>query len=148
MQASCFCSQSNWSTAPAGGLSVFCLHSGAVFKIVFRGQKICLRYFKIGQTYFEICALYFFFAPMRGKRTENQFSFFPSRKRPFYDTGFASPFVRLVQENHRPATRHTPPLYQIQRIPLPNILYFVLFIRQNMRIFVLHTRRNHEQNCP
>ena len=36
----------------------------AVFKRVFRGGKICLRYFKIGQTYFEICALYFLFAPM------------------------------------------------------------------------------------
>ena len=37
----------------------------AVFKRVFRGGKICLRYFKIGQTYFEICALYFFFTPTR-----------------------------------------------------------------------------------
>ena len=48
----------------------------ACFNVVFRGQKICLRYFKIGQTYFEICALYFFFSPMWGKRTENQFSIF------------------------------------------------------------------------
>ena len=48
----------------------------AVFKRVFRWRKICLRYFKIGQTYFEICALYFFFAPMWGERAENQFSFF------------------------------------------------------------------------
>ena len=47
-----------------------------VFGRVFREQKICLRYFKIGQTYFEICALYFFFAPMWGKHTENQFSIF------------------------------------------------------------------------
>lgn len=59
MQASCFCLQSNWYTAPAGGLSVFCLHSGAIFKIVFREQKICLRYFKIGQTYFEFSQTYF-----------------------------------------------------------------------------------------
>ena len=65
-----------WSPAPADGLSVFCLYSGTVFKIVFREQKICLRYFKIGQTYFEICALYFFLAPMWGKRAENQFSLF------------------------------------------------------------------------
>ena len=50
----------------------------ACFNAVFRGQKICLRYFKIGQTYFEICALYFFFAPMWGERAENQFSFFPA----------------------------------------------------------------------
>jgi len=35
------------------------------FHPVFKGQKICLRYFEIGQTYFELCALYFFFAPMR-----------------------------------------------------------------------------------
>ena len=48
----------------------------AVFKRVFSWRKICLRYFKIGQTYFEICALYFFFAPMWGERAENQFSFF------------------------------------------------------------------------
>ena len=83
MQANCSCSQSDWSTTPAGGLSVFCLHSGTVFKIVFRGQKICLRYFKIGQTYFEICALYFLFAPMWGKHTENQFSFFPPKNARF-----------------------------------------------------------------
>ncbi len=25
-----------------------------------RGPKICLTYFEIGQTYFELCALYFF----------------------------------------------------------------------------------------
>ena len=50
----------------------------AVFKRVFSWRKICLRYFKIGQTYFEICALYFFFAPMWGERAENQFSFFPA----------------------------------------------------------------------
>ena len=43
----------------------------AVFKRVFRGGKICLRYFKIGQTYFEICALYFLFAPMWVKCAEN-----------------------------------------------------------------------------
>ena len=48
----------------------------ACFNAVFRGQKICLRYFKIGQTYFEICALYFFFAPMWAKTAENQFSLF------------------------------------------------------------------------
>ena len=48
----------------------------AVFKRVFK--KICLRYFKIGHTYFEICALYFLFAPMWGERAENQFSFFPA----------------------------------------------------------------------
>ena len=48
----------------------------AVFKRVFRGGKICLRYFKIGQTYFEICALYFLFAPMWVKCAENQFSIF------------------------------------------------------------------------
>ena len=60
----------HWSPAPAGR--------------VFRGQKICLRYFKIGQTYFEICALYFLFAPMWDKHTENQFSFFRTGKRQFH----------------------------------------------------------------
>ena len=56
---------------------------GACFNVVFRGQKICLRYFKIGQTYFEICALYFLFALMLDKHTENQFSFFRTGKRLF-----------------------------------------------------------------
>ena len=56
---------------------------GACFNVVFRGQKICLRYFKIGQTYFEICALYFLFAPMWDKCAENQFSFFRTGKRLF-----------------------------------------------------------------
>ncbi|WP_418859091.1 hypothetical protein [Segatella sp.] len=37
-------------------------------------------YFKIQGTYFEICALNFFFAPMRGKRSENQFSIFRTKK--------------------------------------------------------------------
>ena len=49
---------------------------GVVLKRVFRGQKICALYFKICLTYFELCQTYFFFAPMRGKRTENQFSLF------------------------------------------------------------------------
>ena len=39
-------------------------------------REICL-------TYFEICALYFFLAPGRGKRAENQFSFFGCGKRRF-----------------------------------------------------------------
>ena len=60
----------HWFPAPAGR--------------VFRGRKICLRYFKIGQTYFEICALYFLFAPMWDKHTENQFSFFRTGKRQFH----------------------------------------------------------------
>ena len=64
---------------------------GACSNVVFRGQKICLRYFKIGQTYFEICALYFFFAPMWGKRTENQFSIFRTQERPFSAPVFRSP---------------------------------------------------------
>ena len=59
-----------------------------VFKRVFKGQKICLRYFKIGQTYFEICALYFLFAPMWGKRAENQFSLFLSGNRRFFNRIF------------------------------------------------------------
>ena len=64
---------------------------GTVFKIVFRGQKICLRYFKIGQTYFEICALYFFLAPMWGKRAENQFSLFRTPNARFSTPVFTVP---------------------------------------------------------
>ena len=44
--------------------SVYVCVFQANFERVFRGQKICLRYFKIGQTYFELRALCFFFAPM------------------------------------------------------------------------------------
>ena len=69
--------------APAGACLRFVRIFGAYFNVVFRGQKICLRYFKIGQTYFELRALYFFFAPMWGKRTENQFSIFRTQERPF-----------------------------------------------------------------
>ena len=65
------------------GSAVFVRIFGAVFKRVFRGRKICLRYFEICLTYFEICALYFFIAPGRGKRAENQFSFFGRGKRCF-----------------------------------------------------------------
>ena len=53
---------------------------GGVLRRVFRGGKICALYFKICQTYFEIGQTYFLFAPMWGKRTENQFSFFSVRK--------------------------------------------------------------------
>ena len=55
-----FCTKKAISLTPAGGLSVFCLHFGAVSKIVFRGRKICALYFKICLTYFEICRTYFF----------------------------------------------------------------------------------------
>ena len=69
--------------AQAGACLCFVRIFRACFNAVFRGQKICLRYFKIGQTYFEICALYFFFTPMWGKCTENQFSIFHTQERPF-----------------------------------------------------------------
>ena len=55
----------------------------AVFKGVSVGRKICLTYFELCQTYFKIHRTYFFFAPMRGLRTENQFSLFPPRNRHF-----------------------------------------------------------------
>ena len=45
-------------------MAVFVRILSTIFTLVFMEQKICLRYFKIGQTYFKICALYFFFAPM------------------------------------------------------------------------------------
>ena len=70
-------------------VSVFVCTFSLIFERVFGRQKICLRYFKIGQTYFKICALYFFLAPMWGKRTENQFSLFrPGNAR------FPAPFLR------------------------------------------------------
>ena len=75
-----FCTKKAIGLAPAGGLSVFCLHFGAVSKIVFRGRKICALYFKICLTYFEICRTYFLFAPTWGLRAENQFSFFRAKK--------------------------------------------------------------------
>ena len=56
------CPQSRWSPAPAGR--------------VFRGQKINGLLFKISGSDFEIRATNFFFAPMWGKRSENQFSIF------------------------------------------------------------------------
>ena len=67
-----FCTKKAIGLAPAGGLSVFCLHS--------RGRKICALYFKICLTYFEICRTYFLFAPTWGLRAENQFSFFRAKK--------------------------------------------------------------------
>ena len=86
-----FCTKKAISLAPAGGLSVFCLHSGAVFKIVFRGRKICALYFKICLTYFEICRTYFLFAPTWGLSTENQFSIFHAPKQAFPPSFFANP---------------------------------------------------------
>ena len=50
----------------------------AVFKRVFREQKISGLLFKISGSDFKIRATNFFFAPMWGKRAENQFSFFPA----------------------------------------------------------------------
>ena len=52
----------HWSPAPAGR--------------VFKGQKISGLLFKISGSDFKIRATNFFLAPMRGKRTENQFSLF------------------------------------------------------------------------
>ena len=50
----------------------------AVFKRVFRGQKNSGLLFEISGSDFKIRATNFFFAPMWGKRVENQFSFFPA----------------------------------------------------------------------
>ena len=61
-------------------MAVFVRILSTIFTLVFMEQKICLRYFKIQGTYFKICALYFFFSPMWGKHTENQFSIFPLKK--------------------------------------------------------------------
>ena len=48
--------------------SDFVVFQGMQNRLFGKAQKICLRYFKIGQTYFEICALYFFFAPNGGEK--------------------------------------------------------------------------------
>ena len=80
---------------------------GACFNVVFRGQKICLRYFKIGQTYFEICALYFFFAPMWGKHTENQFSIFRTENDRFCGRVFQRFGRDKSCSNHNPGTSVT-----------------------------------------
>ena len=84
---------------------------GACFNVVFRGQKICLRYFKIGQTYFEICALYFFFAPMWGKRSENQFPI-SAPKTPVFADGFSNDSDAI---NRVPTTAPEHPLRRQQK---------------------------------
>ena len=66
-----------------------------VFKRVFRGQKIGLRYFKIQGTNFKICALYFFFSPMWVLRAENQFPIFSTKKGLFSGPVF-SRFMRFL----------------------------------------------------
>ena len=66
-----------------------------VFKRVFRGQKIGLRYFKIQGTNFKICALYFFFSPMWVLRAENQFPIFSTKKGLFPGPVF-SRFMRFL----------------------------------------------------
>ena len=76
---------------------LFCPHYFTGFS---GSKKICLRYFKIGQTYFEICALYFFFSPMWGKQTENQFSSFRALNRPFRSQSFL--LFYTLQNNAQP----------------------------------------------
>ena len=72
---------------PAG-----CLYFVCVFrtfrKRVFKGRKICLTYFELCQTYFKLSQRYFLFAPMWGKRAENQFSFSVHGKQTFKATHF------------------------------------------------------------
>ena len=63
------------------------------FKRVFRGRKICLKYFELCQTYFKLSQRYFFFAPMRGLRSENQFSIFGHGKRRFQTSVCLSEFL-------------------------------------------------------
>ena len=65
------------------GRSVFVRILVVVFKRVFMGQKISGLLFKISGSDFEIRATNFFIAPGRGKRAENQFSFFGRGKRRF-----------------------------------------------------------------
>ena len=93
--------------APAGACLCFVRIFGACLNVVFRGQKICLRYFKIGQTYFEICALYFFFTPMWGKHTENQFSIFRTENARFCGRVFQRFGRDKSCSNHNPGTSAT-----------------------------------------
>ena len=57
------------------------------------GEKICLTYFELCQTYFKLSQRYFLFAPMRGLRSENQFSIFGHGKRRFQTSVCLSEFL-------------------------------------------------------
>ena len=77
----------HWSPAPAGR--------------VFKGQKISGLLFKISGSDFKIRATNFFFAPMRGKRSENQFSIFRTKKLLFPERFTLSflPHFRTLKSN-------------------------------------------------
>ena len=77
----------HWSPAPAGR--------------VFKGQKISGLLFKISGSGFKIRATNFFFAPMRGKRSENQFSIFRTKKLLFPERFTLSflPHFRTLKSN-------------------------------------------------
>ena len=112
------------------------------------GQKISGLLFKISGSDFKIRATNFFLAPMWGKRTENQFSFFPPKNARFTTRVLRrrSSLPGNGTAARQPAThslyiRHNGFNFQ-------TFFYFVLFIRQIIHIFVLHAKRNHEQNYP
>ena len=63
------------------------------FERVFRGRKINGLLFKISGSDFKIRATNFFFAPMRGLRSENQFSIFGHGKRRFQTSVCLSEFL-------------------------------------------------------
>ncbi len=82
-------------------MSAFVSIFRSIFKRVFKGQKICPTYFEIGLTYFKIQGTYFFFAPMWGKRTENQFSLFRAP-----NGRFSAPVFALFLSAAATAARH------------------------------------------
>ena len=77
----------HWSPAPAGR--------------VFRGQKISGLLFKISGSDFKIRATNFFFAPMQGKHTENQFSFSRPQECRFSVPVFRRPMSSVVTRTAR-----------------------------------------------
>ena len=82
-------------------VSAFVGLSRAVSERVSGGRKICPTYFEIGLTYFKIQGTYFFFAPMWGKRTENQFSLFRAPGGCF-PASFFAPFLSAGEQSTRP----------------------------------------------
>ena len=80
--ATVLCPKGHWSQASAGR--------------VFTGQKISGLLFKISGSDFEIRATNFFFAPMWGKRIENQFSFFRPQECRFSVPVFRRPMSAVI----------------------------------------------------
>ena len=77
-------------------MAVFVRIFSTIFSLVFMGQKISGLLFKISGSDFEIRATNFFFAPMWGKRIENQFSFFRPQECRFSVPVFRRPMSAVI----------------------------------------------------